>query len=399
MSAAEAGPFSGRVIAALIFVGLAATAALLLIFAFGGDSASSRDGRAHPLSVGATGFKALMILSERFGGGTLADGEEELAAAGLLVVTIEPRSRKSDIARLLDLRRGLPTLLILPKWHTMPDPSHRGWVRGMAPGAGAPAAGLIDSRLNVRFEFADDGSGRRAEGHGALAGISVSEPRSAQSVGGLGLRPLLSAPGRGALLAQLGDEPHYVAADPDLFNNHGLKDPAAARAALAILARLRPVGSGATAFDLTVSGFGAGPNLMRTALEPPFLPMMLALAVAALLAGLHGAFRFGQARREARAIAFGKAALVENSAGLIKLARREARLGGAYAEVVRQDAARLTGAPPALQGEALDAYLDRLSRDGPQFSALAQDLAAADTRAGLVEAARALFQWKKDIIR
>ena len=128
--------------------------------------------------------------------------------------------------------------------------------------------------------------------------------------------------------------------------------------------------------------------------------MTLALLFAALLAGLHGAFRFGQARREERAIAFGKAALVENSAGLIRLARRETRLGGAYAEVVRQDAARIAAAPPALQGEALDAYLDRLDRgDGPPFSALAARLAAARDRHELVAAARALFSWKKDIIR
>lgn len=394
-----ASPFSGRMVALLVFIGLAATAALLLIVAFGGQSASSRDGRGHPLSVGATGFKALVTLSRRFGGATLADNAEELADAGLVVVAIEPRSRASDIRRLRELRSGRPTLFILPKWYTLPDSSRRGWVQRLGPGAGHAAAELIDGQLQVRASFGEGGDSAR--GLALLSGIATPEPGSPQTIGGPAVRTLLSAPGRDALLAQLGNEPHYVAADPDLFNNHGLKRPERARAALAILARLRPAGNAHVAFDLTVSGFGegSGPNPIRTALEPPFLPMILALVVAALLAGLHGAFRFGQARREARAIAFGKAALVENSAGLIKLARREARLGAAYAEVVRQDAARLTGAPPALKGEALDAYLDRLSRDGPPFSALAGALAYADTRADLVEAARKLFQWKKDIIR
>ena len=128
--------------------------------------------------------------------------------------------------------------------------------------------------------------------------------------------------------------------------------------------------------------------------------MTLALLVAALLAGLHGAVRFGRPRREERAIALGKAALVENSAGLIKLARREAALGAAYADFVRQDTARAVGAPPALSGEALDAYLDRLSKDdGPKFSQLANDVVWARDRHELVAAARALFSWKKDIIR
>ena len=106
-------------------------------------------------------------------------------------------------------------------------------------------------------------------------------------------------------------------------------------------------------------------------------------------------------RREERAIALGKAALVENSAGLIRLARREARLGGAYAEVVRQEAARAVGAPPALQGEALDAYLDRLSTAGrPDLQRARRPLSSRPATATSWSPPRARsFQWKKDIIR
>ena len=44
--------------------------------------------------------------------------------------------------------------------------------------------------------------------------------------------------------------------------------------------------------------------------------------------------------------------------------------------------------------------VDRLSRDdNPPFSALVARLAAARDKAELVAAARALFSWKKDIIR
>lgn len=156
------------------------------------------------------------------------------------------------------------------------------------------------------------------------------------------------------------------------------------------------------AFDLTVNGLTAqsSPNLLRSALEPPFLPMILALVAAALLAGLHGAFRFGQPRREPRALAFGKAALVENSAGLIRAARREARLGGAYANVIRQEVARTTGASHWLSDEETDSYLNRLGPLGrPGFSELAARLSLARDRHALVAAARDLFQWKKDIIR
>jgi len=230
----------------------------------------------------------------------------------------------------------------------------------------------------------------------------VPVPQHVQTIAGDGLTPLLTLPGGEALVARWGEQPHYIAADPDLFNNHGIKDPAHAQAALALIDALNSSENGPVAFDLTVNGLAGdtSPSLLRTALEPPFLAMTLALAFAAILAGLHGAFRFGQPRREARAIAFGKAALVENSAGLIRLARRETRLGTAYADVVRQEAARLSGAPATLQNEALDAYLDRLTKDDrPPFSALAARLARARDRHELVAAARALFSWKKDIIR
>jgi len=204
-----------------------------------------------------------------------------------------------------------------------------------------------------------------------------------------------------ALLAQLGSRPHYLLADPDLLNNQALRDPTRARVAIGLLDRLNAPGESAVGFDLTMNGYGSGEgrSVMRMAFEPPFLAMTLALFVAALLAGLHGAFRFGPARREARAIAFGKAALVENSAGLIRLADREANLGGAYADVMRQEMARAAAAPGHLQGEALDRYLNRLARDGPSFSELAADLDRASDRSGLMNAARRIWDWRKTVLR
>ena len=88
---------------------------------------------------------------------------------------------------------------------------------------------------------------------------------------------------------------------------------------------------------------------------------------------------------------------MENSAGLIQLARREHRAGGAYADLIREAAVQATGAPPSLRGADLDAYLDRLSPpDAPKFSALAERAKHAADRHELVSAARALFAWKKE---
>jgi hypothetical protein len=395
-------PFNAKLVVGLIVAGLVAFAALVLLLAFGDRIGPIHDSRAPALSVSATGYKGLVGLVGHFRETREIGGTQDLATDDLVIVALEPGNRPEDVRRLLDLRRGRATLIILPKWLTQPDPHHRAWVRTLGPGAGVVAAQLIGGKATIRVSPAAVSPDRFATGRDILEGMQVPVPGNPQTIDGDDLQPFLTLPNGDALIARMGTQPHYVVADPDLFNNHGLHDPAQARAALELIAALAPRADGAVAFDLTVYGItdDNSPSLLRTLLEPPFLAMTLALLAAALLAGLHGAFRFGQARREERAIAFGKAALVENSAGLIRIARRETRLGGAYADVVRQDAARIAAAPAALQSEALDAYLDRLGRgDGPPFSALVARLMAARDRAELVAAARALFSWKKDIIR
>jgi len=395
-------PFSVRLVAGLIAAGLVAFAALVVLIAYGDRMAPVRGDAAPAYSVSATGYKGLIALVGQLRGAEMIARDADLATENLVIVALEPGNRAEDVTRLLELRVGRATLLIMPKWLTRPNPWHRGWVEGAVPIAGQLAQGLLGKGLGIRVSPEPASPDRFASGQDILYGVQVPIPGNVQTIAGSDLAPLLTEPNGDVLLARLGDQPHYVAADPDLFNNHGLKDPARARAAMALIDALNSTGASGVAFDLTVNGLASNdaPSLLRTALEPPFLAMTLALLFAALLAGLHGAFRFGQPRREERAIAFGKAALVENSAGLIRLARREARLGGAYADVVRQEAARLAAAPPALQGEALDAYLDHLRRgDGPPFSALAARLAAARDRHELIAAARALYSWKKDIIR
>lgn len=399
MSAAN--PFNPRLVFGLVAAGLIAFGALVLLLAFGGGA--PRDGRAHALSVSATGFKGLVDLVGNFRQTHIIREAGDFGVENLVVVAIEPTSRPADLARLLEQRHGKATMIILPKWITRRDPARRSWVRALGPGAGFEAVGQLRRAMTLRLARPPQDA-RRAKGEDILEGLDVPIPATPQVVAGEDLTPLASLPGGGALVARMGDQPHYLVADPDLLNNHGLSSPDTARAALALIDALNATDAESVGFDVTVNGLGAvrseRPSLLRTMFEPPFLAMTLALFAAALLAGLHGAVRFGQARREERAIALGKAALVENSAGLIRLARREAHLGSAYADLVRHDAARTASAPAWLSGEALDAYLDRLSRgDGPNFSALAAWLARARDRHELVAAARALFSWKKDIIR
>ena len=401
MAGREAGPFNPRVVAGLIAAGILAFGAFMVLAAYAGNLRSGRDGRAHALSVAATGYKGLVDLVGYSGGkASLIRSEAELDTEDLVVVALDEQAEPHAVPAILAMRMAKPTLLILPKWETQPDSARASWVRALGLRDESAVASQIGGISDVAVVQGKGAAAAHAYGTHLLEGLNVAVPRPFQSVSGAGVRPLLSAPGGGALIAQLGKQPHYLVADPDLMNNHGLKNPRTARAALSILSELNSTGAETVAFDLTLNGFAAKQNALKLAFEPPFLALTLALVVAALLAGLHGAFQFGPEAREERAIAFGKAALVENVAGLIRLARREHRLGGAYAEAVGEQAARASGAPPALRGDELAAYLDRLTDpERPRYSDLAAQARAASNPAEIVSAARALFLWNKELMQ
>jgi hypothetical protein len=395
----EANPFNPKVVYGLIALGLAALAAIVWVMAHGGaNERQPREiSRAQMMSPSAVGFKALVELTGAVRETYRIDNSRDLDYNDLLVLAIDENTRREDVDYVRQQRQARATLIILPKWRTVPDPRHPDWVIARGIGAGDQLARSLGYELRIAPRTPPGGA---ATGENILDGITAPAPDVPQVIAGANLVPLLTLPDGGILLAQIQGRPHYILADPDLLNNHGMSDPARARAAIALLDALNADGDSinfATFTDVVIARQTKG--LLRLLLEPPFLPMTLALVVVALLAGFHGAIRFGQPRREGRSIAFGKAALVENSAGLIRLARREVHMSTAYAEHIQQEAARAVGAPPGLQGEALDDYLDRLTRSGPTFTELASNLVKTRDRQSMAAAARALFQWKKDIIR
>lgn len=396
MSAAH--PFSPRLIGGIAAAGIVAFAAFVLLLAFGGSLSSGRDGRPHALSNSAVGFSGLARLLDSRGDTRFIRHASGPQTEDLVVVAVEASTDPRQLSELLQRRSSRATLLILPKWRTLPDPARPGWVRYTGAGTPNPLA-LRGIRTGLSPRSAYTG---RARAEGFLEGLSPAVPLYAQAIEGKGLRPLVTAPDGRMLVARWGNAPHYIVADPDLLNNHGIADAERARAAVRLVEELNTTGARAVHFDLTINGFGSagGHNLLRLLFEPPFLVMTLALIAAAFLAGYHGLNRFGPARPEERAIVFGKAGLVENSAGLIRLAKREMRLGGAYVDVVRQEAARITAAPRSLQGNALDRYLDRFSAPGaPTFGDLAVRVMLARDRSDMVAAARALSRWKEELTR
>jgi hypothetical protein len=399
-AAPRAALFNARTVAALVAAGIVGFLLFLLLTAYGGHlRGGGSEPRAHALSKTAIGFHGLVRLVELSGGRPrIVRHEAEHYSEDLLVVTVEERTDPERLRDLLEEREGLPTLVILPKWMVTRDPMRPGRVRSVGTLPPPLVEDLLKEVRPIAIRAGEGPAGRVAGGADWLEEVRAPVPASAQTASGETLAPLLSAGKDRALLAEIAGTAHYLLADPDLMNNHGLRSPEAARAAIQILGALNAPEAGSVAFDVTLNGYASDRSALRLAFEPPFLPLTIALFLAALLAGLHGAVRFGAPAEEGRAIAFGKSQLVENSAGLLRLTRREHGAGGAYAELVREAAAHESGAHLALRDAELDSYLDRVSPPDRPFSALAARARAAADSSELLAAARALFQWKKDLL-
>lgn len=396
-------------------VGLVAFVLMLLAASFGPTDEGRKEGGPTAVSRSATGFAGLVELAEATGRHVaVVRSAEQLATEDLVVLT--PPHGAVSLDEALSRRAARPTLLVLPKWDTVADRKHPGWERrsGLLPrfdpgGVLAPA-----TRLFIRRER---GAGRVLVPTGDLPpSIRFATPRPLQVITGFdhdrgahlspfvrpgstgedALTPLVTDGGNGVVLARLGDGPFFILSDPDLLSNLGTGDARNAAAALALLDWMNSTGADGIKFDVTLDGLGGARSLVRLALVPPFLPLTLTLALAALLAVARGLGRFGPPARRPRAIAFGKRALLDNTAALFRMTGREGRLGSRYVQAQRERAQIDFAVPARLRDAELDAYLDGLG-PGARFTALAERLTRASGRDELVAAARALHHWHEEV--
>jgi len=384
--------FRHRTLALVLSIGILAFIGMLLLGAFAPDLRSGHDGGAHALSKAATGYSALVQLAADTGRHPVViRNERQLVSEDLLVLT--PAKRADRLEDILQARSAKATLVVLPKWVVSKDPDHSGWVRRVALGAWID---LPDQLKGLKLSTVPSGGRALRIVDPALpATISFRSPRPLQVMTGPEFEPLITDDRGRVVLARVGGGPLYVLSDPDLLSNRGMKDLRQASAALALLDWLNTTDAETVGFDVTLNGFGHSRSPLRLAFEPPFLAMTLAIAATLLLAGFHALNRFGAARQRSRAIAFGKTALVDNGAAMIRKAKREVAMGAPYAATIRERAITRFGVPARLRDADLDAYLDGL--DGNRrFTDLARAAERAGDRAALVEAAQALHRWEKE---
>ena len=237
----------------------------------------------------------------------------------------------------------------------------------------------------------------RNVGLAATADVHFLAPGVVQTMSGKGLEPMITTPGGRIVLGRIGNSGAlYVLSEPDLINNHGMGDERQARAALALLDFLNSTGAKSVLFDVTANGLGRSRSPLKLAFDAPFLAVTLTIFVAMLLAAWQALIRFGPVRRSERAIAFGKGALVDNSAALIRKAGREAHLGGRYVDVIRERAIRLFRLPQTLDPQNLSARLEALNPNR-SFASAAETAETARRRDELLGAAQSLNQWLEEI--
>jgi hypothetical protein len=390
------GPFNARTMLLITAIGALAFIAMLVLGAYAPDLRSGRDGGAHALSNAAVGFSGLVRLADATDHDpVIVRSLDQLKSEDLTVIT--PDHGSADLGDILDRRGPRATLLVLPKWQSVQDLEHPGWVRvwGLLP-ATDPARTLAPATpFGITREKTKEEPLKSAD-PSATPELNFVSPRVLQTVSSKELRPIIINARGAIVLGQVGGRQLYVLADPDLLNNHGMANQRQALAALALLDFLNSTGAKTVQFDVTTNGLGRSRSPLKLAFDAPFLAVTLTIFVAMLLAAWQAVVRFGPVRRPERAIAFGKAALVDNSAALIRKAGREAHLGGRYVEVIRERAIALFRLPATGDAQALNSRLESLNPNR-SFAATAEAATHAVTRDELVGAAQSLNEWIKEV--
>ena len=396
----EAGAFRPVVVLFLLLAGVFSFSAYFVLSAYAPDLKGGDDGGAHALSRSAVGFAGLVRLlqAENVPVVISRDGQGKRDPNwSLLVLTPDETTKPSEMANFT--APAGPTLVVLPKWETAPDDLNSGWVKSTGLVRPADLKTLLASRATVSQAAGSAPVRLTLTDAPSQPAISTGPIDHLQTLSHQGLTTVATDQTGAAVLVRSADSRLYILSDPDLLNTHGLRDLATANAGTSLLLGIRK-GDGPVAFDVSLDGLKHSPSLLKLAFEPPFLGATLCLVGAAFLMALHAASRFGAPERTTRALALGKSALAENSAGLIRMAKREPRMAGGYLDLNRGAVAKALGAT-RLSGAELDAYVDRLGeRTGAgRLSALAEQIPAVKDRDGLTRFAQRLYQWRLEMTR
>ena len=423
-------PFSLRSALLLVAGGAVLFVALLAMIGAGMGASSANDGGGHGAGKGLNGFAGFARLLEAQGRVVhLSRSEKAKGETGLLVLTPPTYAEGTDIERMVNQHRNAgPTVVVTPKWQAVPIPAtvrpqgaKEGWVQlgGTAP---PQWKGFLDD-VGVAIGPMRGGSRWLAQGFSG----ELPDPAQVLTGSGVNLVPLVSGADGGILAAYLADGGHYpdleamalerpaptvggqqrwpliVVFEPDLIDNYGLARQENARLALLLVSAASNGEAMPVTFDLTLNGHARTSNLLTLGFTPPFLAATLCLLLAGLVIGWRAFVRFGPPRKTEREIAFGKRALVANSAGFVRRTHRLRLVTLPYADRARTALTRALGLARQPSVEAADRAIDRAlaarSSDAQPFSSIAARLRNAGSTTQAVTAACELHALERKLTR
>ncbi|HUJ46164.1 MAG TPA: hypothetical protein VLV55_03465 [Rhizomicrobium sp.] len=394
-------PIGPRTAIALLLVSALSLLTYLLLSAYESDLSSEQTGAANALSKSAVGFAGIRYLLESADIDTVVGRTPpEVNRFGIVVLTPDVDSSRENLKKMIGPG---PRLIVLPKWITMSDIDHPGWVvkmRALSPDSVRSVVSTIAGRSKVSQRH---GSGRirLKAAFGRFAGAVPDRAvtiDSLQTISGKGLDPCIVDEHGAAVLAQIRGTQAYILADADLFNNFGLRDVSVARAAFALPQLLR-VSDRPISFDVTLNGFSQSPELLRTVFQPPILGATLCALLAAALLAFHALNRFGDPRSGPRVIPFGKRALADNTAAMLHLMHREVAMAPRYADTMLRVIAIRLGIPRSQADSSWIAAIEKATPRSDRFARLRAEALAARSVGDLMQIATRLYSWKREILR
>jgi hypothetical protein len=401
--------FSPTTMIALVLVGIVSLTGIALIASSEPELKSGNDGNAHALSRASIGYSGLARVIGDTGQATMMSRRELDEAHERSTLVLAP-TLSTQQAQIEDVRRYGPVVILLPKWFSQQDPEKRGWSQLIStmPADSVlkllPEERIEEDSTNINEAKQDQRVTLRYKSFvkNEVADFGVTQAiKGLRTISGPKWIPVVAGPTGGAVIAKHSVENVYVVADPDVFNNAGMSHFDNAKLAVHFFADIRQ-DTNPIIFDLTLNGLQRQPNLGRVALEPPMLGATLCLFLAAILIALQAAARFLPPNPVRRVVALGKRALADNTAGLIRMGRREHRMAVPYANLLKRQVSKAIAAPTNLDPIALTATLDKvseLSKSKLRFSRLLEQAEATASPDDLVRIAKDLHRWKQETTR
>ena len=232
-----------------------------------------------------------------------------------------------------------------------------------------------------------------------------------QSVTGPNLVPVLTGPGGEVLLSRVvvtGGRPQtatpvYLLSDPDLLDNQVMSDAGRTLTALNLVKALTPSAKKPTyVFNLTFNALGFDHDLLHALSRPPYIAVPISLLIAALGLMWAAFARFGPPVIEDLRPALGRGVriLADNAARLMAVTLKEAKLGPAYAQLMRDQVLKIRGYRQIDARESADDLADRISqiyKATHRYSDLRAQAARVVTVHQLIDVALRLHAWKTEI--